>query len=331
MNMTIRRLFISDKDVEFMDDSELQENEDVNFYRKIDKKIVLQGDETPIPMLKRDVGRLRIESDSSSSEYEEEEEQIGIPNYDPDNSDEDEATIPERMLAVYGTDNYEWNYYKKSKGSVCEFRGDSSYLSSFLYSLYAPTKNNKEIKKILPMVKNYVGELTPSTLKIINDPSKNEDHSGKIKQAKNCLYLTLLYGLRHAATGIYYHTTDFSCLDEDFLKELKVIENQILHDRRSILLINKYHLTNDILINYGYFIKVYTIQTKFWYLNIGDQQKVKMRQELTSCVHSQFNGMYTIRAMFQDAVRKNYKPVYIFIDCSVSLKHFDNFYFSIDP
>ena len=81
MNMTIRRLFISDKDVEFIDDSELQENEDVNFYRKIDKKIVLQGDETPIPMLKRDVGRLRIESDSSSSEYEEEEEQIGIPNY----------------------------------------------------------------------------------------------------------------------------------------------------------------------------------------------------------------------------------------------------------
>ena len=195
-------------------------------------------------MLKRDVGRLRIESDSSSSEYKEEEKQIGIPNYDSDESDEDEATIPDRMLPVYGTDNYEWNHYKKTKGDVCEFRGGSSYLSSFLYSLYAPTKDNKEIKKFLLMAKNYVGELTPSTLKIINNPLKNEDDSGKIKQAKNSLYLTLLYGLRHPATGKYYRTTDFSCLDEDLLKELKGIENQILSDRQSTLLINKFHLIN---------------------------------------------------------------------------------------
>ena len=106
---------ISEKDVEFIDDSELQDKEDVDFYHKI-KKIVLQGDETPKPMLKCDVGRLRIESNSSSSQYKEEEKQIGIPNYDSDESDEDEATIPDRMLPVYGTDNYEWNHYKKNKG-----------------------------------------------------------------------------------------------------------------------------------------------------------------------------------------------------------------------
>ena len=41
---------------------------------------MLTGDETPVPILKREVGRLRIEIDSSSSEYKEEEEQIGIPN-----------------------------------------------------------------------------------------------------------------------------------------------------------------------------------------------------------------------------------------------------------
>ena len=50
---------------------------------------------------------MRIESDSSSSEYEEEEEQIGIPNCDAEDSDEDEQMIPEGMLPVYGTDNYE--------------------------------------------------------------------------------------------------------------------------------------------------------------------------------------------------------------------------------
>ena len=66
-------------------------------------------------------------------------------------------------------------------------------------------------------------------------------------------------------------------------------------------------------------------------MNIGDQEKIKIKQELTSCAHPQFNGMHTIRSISHNTVRKEYKPVYIFIDCSVSMKHFDNFYFSIDP
>ena len=121
-----------DKDKEFIDDGDLDEKEDIDFYHKIDKKIMLTGDETPIPILKLSVGRMRIESDSTSSEYEEEEEQIGITNCNAEDSDEDEQMIPEGMLPVCGTDNYEWNHYEKPKGDVCEFRGDSSYLSSFL-------------------------------------------------------------------------------------------------------------------------------------------------------------------------------------------------------
>ena len=69
------------------------------------------------------------------------------------------------------------------------------------------------------------------------------------------------------------------------LKELKGIVNEILYDRRTTFLNNKLHLINDILIRYGYFLKVYTIQKKFRYLNIGDQKKMKRKQELTSCAH----------------------------------------------
>ena len=164
----------SGKGKEFIDDGDLDEKEDIGFYRKIDKKFMLTGDETLIPILKRRVGRMRIESDSSSREYKEEEEQIGIPNCNAEDSDEHEQMIPEGMLPVYGTDKYEWNHYEKPKGDVCEFREDSSYLSSFLYSLYKPTKNNADIKKIFPMAKNYVGEVTPATAKILNDPFKDE-------------------------------------------------------------------------------------------------------------------------------------------------------------
>ena len=119
----------------------------------------------------------------------------------------------------------------------------------------------------------------------------------------------LLYALRHVTSGKTYHTTDFSCLDKDMLKELKGIENEILYDRRTTLLNNKLHLINNILVRYGYFLKVYTIQKKFSYLNIGDQEKKKRKQELTSCAHPQFNGMHTIRSISHNTVRKEYKPV----------------------
>ena len=115
------------------------------------------------------------------------------------------------------------------------------------------------------------------------------------------------------------------------LKELKGIENEILYDRRTTLLNNKLHVINDILVRYGYFLKVYTIQKKFRYLNIADQEKMKRKQELTPCAHTQFNGMHTIRSISHNTVRKEYKLAYIFIDCSVSMKHFVNFYFFIDP
>ena len=52
-------------------------------------------------------------------------------------------------------------------------------------------------------------------------------------------------------------------------------------------------------------------------MNIGDQEKLKRKQELPSCSHPQFNGMHTIHSISHNSVRK-YKPVY-------------NFYFSIDP
>ena len=58
---------------------------------------------------------------------------------------------------------------------------------------------------------------------------------------------------------------------------------------------------------------------------------MKRKQELTSCAHPQFNGMHTIRSISHNTVRKEYKPVYIFIDCSVSMKHFDNFFFLLIP
>ena len=79
------------------------------------------------------------------------------------------------------------------------------------------------------------------------------------------------------------------------------------------------------------FFKVYMIQKQFRFLKLGDQEKLKWKCELTSCVSNQFNNMYSVRAMNQENRRKDYLPVNIFIDCSTSLKYFNNYYFSRNP
>ena len=38
--------------------------------------------------------------------------------------------------------------------------------------------------------------------------------------------------------------------------------------------------------------------------------------------------MYIVRAIYQESWQKDYIPIYIFIDCAVSFKHLDNYYFS---
>ena len=148
-------------------------------------------------------------------------------------------------------------------------------------------------------------------------------------QPTDGLYQTLPYGLRHAKTGEHPHTFAFSCIDNDLLNEQ--IKKQVDYCRTISIFESKLHLIDYILTNYGFFKKVYVLQREFRYLNIGNQEKLTRKAKLISCVSNLFNGMYIVRAMNEDTRRKNYIPIYIFIDCAVSIEHFDNFYFSARP
>ena len=156
-----------------------------------------------------------------------------------------------------------------------------------------------------PMSKNYLGE-KENLYDIVDDPLANEDDSKKFKRSKDCFYLNLLYAIRHALSGEYSHTEDFSCINEDMLRELKGIKQQISFDRWNALFENRLHLVNDGLVSYGFFLKVYVIQSKIRFLNFGDQEKIKRKAEFTSCVSNQFNGMYTVRAIYKESRRIDY-------------------------
>ena len=88
----------------------------------------------------------------------------------------------------------------------------------FLDSLFMTTKDNASINKFLPLSQNYMGKFQdPHEIK--HDPLAGEDDSKKTEQSKDCLYLNLLYAIRHVTTYKYVHTTNFSCLDEEMLQE----------------------------------------------------------------------------------------------------------------
>ena len=127
-------------------------------------------------------------------------------------------------------------------------------LKLFLDSLFMATKDNASIKKFLPLSQNYAWKFEDPH-EIEDNPLAGEDDSKKTEQNKDRLYLNLLYAIRHATTGEYFHTTDFSCPDEERLKELEGIEKVIEFDRVKARFEDKLHLVNNILISYGFFLK----------------------------------------------------------------------------
>ena len=51
------------------------------------------------------------------------------------------------MRSFYGTDNYEWNYYKLPEGDVYEFPKEVKCMKLFIDTLFMATKINGCINK----------------------------------------------------------------------------------------------------------------------------------------------------------------------------------------
>ena len=129
---------------------------------------------------------------------------------------------------------------------------ESGKVHEIIFSLFMATKDNASINKFLPLFQNYVGKFEDPH-EIEDDPLAGEGDSKKTEQSKDCLYLNLLHAIRHATTGEYFHTTDFSCLDEQMLIKLEGIKKVLEFDRVNARFEDKLHLVNNILISCGFF------------------------------------------------------------------------------
>ena len=115
-------------------------------------------------------------------------------------------------------------------------------------------EDNNSVKGFLRLSENYIGEIDPEhSFDFPDDPTVNQDHSGKIKQSKDSLYIK----------------------------------------RRS---------GNDATKMRTYLLCIRPIQR-----NVNSKGFKSRSKE------------------------KDYLPLYIFIDCDTSLRHYNNYYFSENP
>lgn len=191
------------------------------------------------------------------------------------------------------------------------------FLLSFQRSLKIPSKGNKNDYGFNCMAQNY--------------NSSQQSNPKKLDQPIDGLYWSVLYSIRFSITGEDSYTNDFSSIDPSLLTEMKTLKSKLDFDHRYDFFENKLHLLNDTLISYNYFLKVYVIQKKFRIYTLSDQEETNRKTQLTLCVSQQFNGMYVVRDYNETGRRKNFTPIYIFVDCPVSHDHYDNYYFSISP
>ena len=131
-------------DLDFINDGDIDYDDDVDFYCKTRKKLLLDE----VPAVKHNVRKLRLKFDSESEYGEEDEEEFAIPNSEhiafPEGT---KIIISERMHLFYSTDNYEWNHYKLPKGDVYEFPKIDKDMKLFLDTLFMATKNNRCVDK----------------------------------------------------------------------------------------------------------------------------------------------------------------------------------------
>ena len=131
-------------DLDFINGDDIDYDDDIDFYWQTSKKLLLDE----VPAVKDNVRNLRIESDSESDYRTEVKEEFKIPNSEQVEFPEGtKIIIPESMRSFYGSEDYEWNYFKLPEGDVYEFPKEDKCMKLFIDTLFMATKINGYINK----------------------------------------------------------------------------------------------------------------------------------------------------------------------------------------
>ena len=99
-------------------------------------------------------------------------------------------------------------------------------------------------------------------------------------------------------------------LGEEFFMKLKKIDKSTMLDLSVVGFFDRCQLINNILCEYGYFLRFYDRRNKFRYqLRQKLKEKNEMRKELSACIVQKFNGYDLLRNHLNSIERKDFIPI----------------------
>ena len=110
-------------------------------------------------------------------------------------------------------------------------------------------------------------------------------------------------------------------LGNELFIELKKIEKSTMLNHSISVFFYPCKLINDVLCEYGFFLRFYERQNKFRHqLKRKLKEKNQMKRELSACIIQKFNGYELLRNHLNSTERKNFIPIYIVYEPTLNEK-----------
>ena len=131
-------------------------------------------------------------------------------------------------------------------------------------------------------------------------------------EIQNHFFCSVIYGIMHQKTEGKNLELKFAeeILGREFFLKLKEIEPDIMLDHTIFGFFNRCTLINELIAQFGYFLRFYERRNKFRYqLRQKVKSKNEMRSELSACVIQKFNGYDLLRNKLQRFEKKDLFPI----------------------
>ena len=128
----------------------------------------------------------------------------------------------------------------------------------------------------------------------------------------NQLFYAVLYGIMHCkmnGQNIQLESAE-KPFGTEFFIELKKIEKSTMLDHSIFGFFDRCQVINEVLSEYGYFLRFYERRNKFQYqLKQKLKEKNQMKRELSACIIQKFNGCELLRNHLNSREQKDFVPI----------------------
>ena len=125
-------------------------------------------------------------------------------------------------------------------------------------------------------------------------------------------FYAVVYGLMYCKSNggnVFLENVEETLGNELFI-ESKKIEKSTMLNHSVFSFFDPCKLINDVLCEYGFFLRFYERRNKFRYqLKRKLKEKNQMKRELSACIIQKFNGYELLRNHLNSTERKNFIPI----------------------